>query len=153
MNEAYEVNGNPVSADPEGGSGALCSAYMTMPHETPASPHDGRIYVEGEAHLECSGTPSDIYVNTFMGWVVTRSNDGVTTGYHLHGGPSTGCSSSRRCPRSGELVVPWGYETRCNSYGSYTAHIVVNYGYTYRGRSFSAQVEGPEISGGYGRTC
>lgn len=146
----YALSGAPA-ADPGGGSD-ICTAFVTRPHATPASPRDGRIYVEGEAHMECGGTPSEMWVNTFIGWIVTR-DDGVTTGYHLQPGGSTYCAKRRRCPSTGELIAPWGYETRCYTTGTYTAHVVVNYRYKYRGGTFSFQVEGPDITGSYGRGC
>lgn len=83
-----DLAAQPVSAGPEGRSGYAC------------------IYMEGEAHVECSGTASDVRVNTFMGFVVTHS-DGSSTGYHLSSGPSASCTSTRRCPSSGEIRVPW----------------------------------------------
>lgn len=150
VENAYLLTG-ASNAGEDGGS-EVCGPVITRPHATEASPHDGRIYVEGEAHMECGAAPSEMWVDTFMGWIVTRS-DGSTTGYHLQQGESTYCTSRRRCPPVGELVARWGWEPRCFDYGTFTAHVVVNYRYIYRGVRFSAQVEGPDISGSYGRGC
>jgi hypothetical protein len=150
VESVYVLAGAPNGGE-DGGS-EVCGPFITRPHPTEASPHDGRIYVEGEAHMECGAAPSEMWVDTFLGWIVTRS-DGSTTGYHLQQGESTYCTSRRRCPSVGELVARWGWEPHCFDYGTFTAHVVVNYRYIYRGVRFSAQVEGPDISGSYGRGC
>lgn len=147
----YDSAAEPAGADAREGSGAVCGAYATAPHATPYSPRDGNIYVEAEAHVECSGTPSDLLVSTFMGYEIT-SNYG-STGYRMQGGPGTSCSNVRRCPRTGELVVPWGHSSRCYETGKYTVHVVVNYSYKYRGVWTHHQAVGPTTSGSYGRGC
>lgn len=151
VGDVYDAAVEPAGADAREGSSAICAAYITAPHATPRSPRDGNIYVEAEAHVECSGTPSEIRVSTFMGYEVS-SNYGSTS-YRLHAGPGTSCANVRRCPRTGELVIPWGHSSRCYETGKYTVQAVVNFRYKYRGVWTQVQEVGPVTSGGYGRGC
>lgn len=142
--------------DGDGGS-AVCTVYLTQPHATPESPRDGDIYVEGEAHAECASTRVDVKLATAIEWRLDYGVNGSegSSGTHYQPGASTSCSGSARCPRTGELVAPWGHVSHCYETGTYHATTVVLSGsFTYRGTRYDlGGVRSVTTAGSYGKGC
>ena len=142
--------------DGEGGS-TVCTMYLTRPHATPQSPRDGDIYVEGEAHAECASTRVEVNFSTGIEWRLDYGVNGSegSSGTHYQQGPGEYCSGASRCPRSGEVVAPWGHISRCYETGTYHATTVILSGYfTYRGTRYDlGGARSATTSGTYGKGC
>ena len=142
--------------DGDGGN-AVCSMYLTRPHATPQSPRDGDIYVEGEAHAECASTRVEVNFSTAIEWRLDYGVNGGqgSSGTHYQQGPGEYCSGASRCPRSGEVVAPWGHMSRCYETGTYHATMVILSGYfKYRGTTYDlGGARSATLSGTYGKGC
>ena len=147
-----DVGMDTARDDGDGGS-AVCTPYVTRPHATPRSPRDGDIYVEGEAHVECASTRVEVSFVAAIEWRL--DNNYGTSGPHYQQAGSASCSGASRCPRSGDVIAPWGHVSRCHETGTYSVTTVILSGsYTYRNKRYNlGGARSATMSGTYGKGC